>query len=383
MVYLDNAATSYPKPPQVIQAISTFLTSIGASPGRSAHSQAIAASRMIFRAREMVAQLLGGDDPERVVFTLNATEAINLALFGLLKEGDRVVVSSMEHNSVMRPLRALVEQRAISVETFECDGKGGVDFVALERLLSKSPALVITVHGSNVTGAIHPIARIGALAKSAGALFMVDAAQTVGKREIDVSSESIDILTFSGHKGLMGPQGTGGVFFAEGIRPEPLVYGGTGSRSESDRQPEFLPDCYESGTPNAPGIAGMLAGVEFILETGVRTICNHGLKLRERLVDGLGTIPGIHLFGPVEQDALPIISLTVQGIDNGMLAQLLNDDYGIGTRAGLHCAPCAHKAIGTYPAGTVRLSMGWFTTEDDVDLALRALGEIAANRRSV
>lgn len=377
MLYFDNAATTFPKPPRVYDAVNDYMRNVGVGAGRSAHRQAVAASRTLFDARERCAEVFGVRDAGRIVFTANATESLNLAVLGSATPGRRIVISSMEHNSVMRPLRFLRNERRVEVEVVPCLPDGTFELSLWEEALRKRPETVVVNHGSNVTGSIAPLAAIGTLCRKFGARFIVDAAQTAGLVPLDVEEANIDFLCCSGHKNLYGIQGTGVLYIREGCGPQPLVFGGTGSRSESDEQPTFLPDRYESGTRNMPGIASLAAGAEFVLKTGVREIFDHGSRLAGALLDGLRSIPRIHIYGPQNPGAmLPTVSITIDGVDNGAVAQRLNDEFDIAVRVGLHCAPMAHRTIGTFPDGTVRLSTGYFNTEEECNVLLGALKEI-------
>ena len=377
MIYADNAATSFPKPPQVYEAANAYMRSVAGSAGRSTHPHAVAASRMVFDTRERLAALFAISDASRIVFTLNATEALNLAILGSLRPGERVLVSSLEHNSVMRPLRFLQTERAVTIDVVPCGACGEFDLGRWESALRRRPALAMVNHGSNIIGSIAPIEELGALCRKQGVRFLVDAAQTAGIVGIDVERSNIDFLAFSGHKGLFGLQGTGGIFIRDGLEPQALKFGGTGSASESDEQPLFMPDRYESGTQNGPGLAALGAGVAFVLEKGTAAIFEHGCNLSAALLDGLRTIGRVRVHGPQTPRAmLPTVSLTVAGIDAASVAQRLGDEYAIATRVGLHCAPLAHRTIGTFPQGTVRISFGYFNTEEDVSRIIAALRAI-------
>jgi cysteine desulfurase family protein len=384
-IYLDNGATSFPKPPAVAAAMSHFLLNVGGSPGRSGHRLSQEAARVVFECREALAQLFGAPDSRRIVFTLNATQALNTAIYGILKPGDRVVTTAMEHNSTMRPLRDLQQRGVISLEVVPCDGTGRVDLDRLATTLRTRPRLLAVVHASNVSGAIAPLATIGALARAAGTLLLADAAQSAGALPIDVEADGIDLLAFTGHKALFGPQGTGGLWARPGVEPEPLYRGGTGSNSELEEQPTFWPDRLESGTQNAVGIAGLLAGVSFIAETGLPTIRAREEALTKRLLDGLSGSAGITVYGPpAAAERSPIVSLTFAGLVPSEAGFLLEEGFGVLTRVGLHCAPAAHRTLGTYPSGTVRLAPGYFTTEEQIDAAIEAcryLAEKKAGRR--
>lgn len=377
MIYLDNAATSWPKPPAVRRALDLYFDEAGGNPGRSAHRLSVAAARVVERTREAVATLLGIEDPSRLVFTHNATHALNLALYGTLKPGDHVVTTSMEHNAVMRPLRHL-ESQGVAVTVVACDREGTLDVDAVRRAFRRQTRLLVTTHASNVTGALLPIDRLGALAREQGVLYLVDASQTVGAVPIDLSTLPVDLLAFSGHKGLLGPTGTGGLYIREGVPLVPLIRGGTGSQSDSETQPAFLPDAYESGTPNVAGLAGLGAAVEFLRDVGVEQVRAHEVGLVARVLEEASAVPGLTVYGPRDPAArCGVLSFNLAGAVSSEVALALEASFGIMTRAGLHCAPAAHRTIGTFPTGTVRASVGWFNTLDDVDALLGALIEIA------
>lgn len=373
LIYMDNGATSFPKPPAVWEAMERFLREVGGSPGRSGHRLSQEAARIVFNCRESLAALFGVPDSRRIVFTVNATEALNVAILGLLKRGDRVVTTSMEHNSVMRPLRALVRSRGILLDIVKSDGAGRVNLQRLGEALAAGPRLVVVNHASNVTGAVAPLAEIGPMVKDAGSLFLVDAAQSAGVLPVDVEGSRIDLLAFTGHKGLLGPQGTGGLWVREGVEVEPVYRGGTGSNSELEEQPSFYPDRLESGTQNAVGLAGLHAGVEFIRERSVDALREHERNLARRLLEGLAQLSGIRIYGPgADGERTSVVSFTIEGMDPSEVGFLLDEAFGVLARTGLHCAPGAHRTIGTYPTGTVRLSPGCFTTGDAVDKVVEA-----------
>jgi len=381
LIYMDNGATSFPKPPGVSRAMLHFLNDVGGSPGRSGHRLSQEAARIVFDCRESLAALFAVPDSRRIAFTLNATEALNTALLGLLREGDRVVTTAMEHNSVMRPLRELVRSRGISLQMVSCDRQGRLDLDELEQALKMGPRLVAVNHASNVTGSVVSLERVGSLARSAGALLLVDAAQSAGVIPIDVVRDGVDILAFTGHKGLLGPQGTGGLWVAEGIEVEPLCRGGTGSNSELEEQPDFYPDRLESGTHNAVGLAGLRAGVEFLRTTGVDVIAAHERSLAARLLEGLGALQGVTLHGPAAgENRTSVVSFTIPGMAPSEIGFLLDEAFGVLTRVGLHCAPGAHRTIGTYPEGTVRLSPGYFTTPGEIEKVVEAIAYVAKKK---
>jgi cysteine desulfurase family protein len=380
MIYFDNAATSWPKPPGVAQAMLHFLDEIGANPGRSAHRLSVASARIVYAAREAVAALFHAPDPLRVVFGHNATEALNLVLRGLLRPGDHVVTGSMEHNSVMRPLRAL-ERQSVQLNIVPCSPQGLLDPADVEAAIQPNTAMIVLNHASNVVGTLSPVAEVGRIARWHDALLLVDAAQTGGAFPIDVQADHIDLLAFTGHKSLYGPMGTGGLIFGERVdvsRLEPLKRGGTGSRSEREEQPDFLPDMCESGTPNAVGLAGLKAGVRWVLERGVDAIHAHEQALTRRLIDGLKEISGVTVYGGLDASRqTATVSFNVAGMSSSEVGLQLDEEHGILCRVGLHCAPAAHKTIGTFPDGTVRFGLGVLNTVKQVDAAVQAVHRLA------
>lgn len=376
-VYLDNAATSWPKPPEVIAAMQAYLENGGGSPGRAAHGKSLASARMVYETRDALSSLFNATSPDRVIFTKNATEAINLLLFGFLNPGDHVIVSSMEHNAVMRPLRQL-ESRGVSLSVAACDSCGRLDPLTIKTALTPRTRLVLLVHASNVTGTLLPIAEVANIAREAGIRFAVDAAQTAGVHPIDVQSGGIDFLTFTGHKSLGGPQGTGGLVIGPDVDLRPLMFGGTGSASESENQPAFLPDKLESGTLNAIGIAGLGASLAALAEFGVENVLAHERKLMKLFRDGLKEMPDIEVYGPENTaESVGVLSLNVASRPCEEVGMELERDFDILTRTGLHCAPAAHRTIGTFGRGTVRFSVSRFNTESDIHAALEALSRIA------
>jgi cysteine desulfurase/selenocysteine lyase len=381
MIYFDNAATSWPKPPCVAEAMVHFVDEVGANPGRSGHRLSVEAGRIVYAVRDAIAELFNAPDPLRVVFGHNVTEALNLALRGLLQRGDHVVTSSMEHNSMMRPLRALVRE-GVELSVVPCSAQGALDPADVAATVRPNTRMIALNHASNVVGTLLPVAEVGRIARERDALLLVDAAQTAGAYPIDVQSDCIDLLAFTGHKSLYGPMGTGGLIIGERVdvrHMHPLTRGGTGSRSEHEEQPDFLPDMCESGTPNAVGLAGLGASLRWLLRRGVDAIRAHEAALAQRLIDGLGRIQGVATLGP--QDAsrqTATVSFTVAGRETSTIGLILDEKYGIMCRVGLHCAPAAHRTIGTFPAGTVRFGLGAFNTIQEVDDALaavRALGQ--------
>jgi cysteine desulfurase family protein len=383
MIYLDNAATSWPKPPQVKEAMNQFMEEVGANPGRSGHVLSIEAARIIYEVREVLSVLFHVKDSSRIVFTLNATESINLALKGLLKYKDHVITSSMEHNSVMRPLRDL-EKRGIGLTVVPCFEDGTLDPQEVEKKIKSNTKMVVLNHASNVTGTFLPIREVGKIAREYNLLFLVDAAQTAGAYPIDIERDGIDLLAFSGHKSLYGPQGTGGLVIGERINEKemiPLKQGGTGSRSEFEEQPDFLPDRFESGTPNGVGIAGLLAGIQFVLGKGVEQIRQNESTLLEKLIMGLKKIPQVKLYGPERQeDRIATLSFNFTYLSPSDGASRLEKEFGILCRPGLHCAPAAHHTIGTFPEGTIRFGLGAFNTAEEIEAAVQAVFQISKER---
>ena len=383
LIYFDNAATSWPKPPKVISAMVHFMEEVGANPGRSAHRLSVEASRIIYETREALAQLFNIADPLRIAFSLNGTESLNLALYGILRPGDHVITSSMEHNSVMRPLRAL-EREGVEVTVVPSSPEGFLDPADLEKAIKPNTKLIVLNHASNVVGTILPIAEAGEIARRHGLLLLVDAAQTAGAYPIDVEADKVDLLAFTGHKSLYGPMGTGGLYIGERVNLEefePLKRGGTGSRSELEEQPDFLPDMCESGTLNAVGLAGLGAGVRFVLEQGVDEIRRHEVELAQKLIMGLLVIPGVTVYGGHDAERqTATVSLNIEGLEPSEVGLRLDEEYGILCRVGLHCAPAAHKTIGTFPRGTVRFGLGYFNTLEEVERAVEAVEQVASRR---
>lgn len=378
MIYLDNAASSWPKPEETWRAMEHFMHHIGANPGRSGHRLSVEAGRILMDAREALADLFRIKDPLRISFTKNATEALNVAIHGILKSGDHCITTGMEHNSVMRPLRAL-QKIGVEVTLVPCSPDGELDPIDIKKAIKSNTKLIVTTHASNVTGTIIPIAEVGKIARSHDIPYCVDASQSAGSVPIDVEEMSIDLLAFTGHKALYGPQGTGGLYIRAGLEKDiaPLMQGGTGSRSESQEQPPFMPDKYESGTPNTVGIAGLAAGVRFCLAQGIEAIRSKEMALMRTLIDGLRTIPGIRLYGvAAPQKQIAICSFTVVNLSPAQITMALDEEFGIMSRGGLHCAPQAHKTIGTFPVGTTRLSAGYFNTAQDIEAAIAAIEAI-------
>ncbi len=380
-IYLDHAATSFPKPAVVCRRMNQVMTRLAANPGRSEHKSARKANQIIQETREEIAKLFSIPDARRVIFTCNATEAINLGLKGILSRGEHAVTSSVEHNAVIRPLKRL-ERAGVRYSLVPCSAQGDLDYRRLRKSLKPKTKLIILTHASNVTGRIFPIEEVGAFARSQGIYFMVDAAQTAGLLPIDVQRMNIGLLACPGHKSLYGPQGTGFLYVAEGIDLKPLKEGGTGIDSESDEQPEILPQRLESGTLNTPGIAGLGAGISFVLEQKVEKIWKKEMNLTRDLIQGLKKIKGVRVFGPAKtEERVPLVSFNMESMNPGEVGFLLDDLYDILVRTGLHCAPHAHRTLGTLPAGTVRASLGFFNTAEDIKALLKALHEISRLKR--
>jgi len=356
------------------------MSEIGANAGRSGHRLAVEAGRIVYEAREAVADLFNAPDPLRIVFGLNVTEAMNLALRGYLRPGDHVVASSMEHNAVMRPLRQL-EREGIELTILPCSPAGFLDPAAIEPVIRPNTAMIVLNHASNVVGSLLPIAEAGRIARDHDVLLAVDTAQTAGAYPIDVATDGIDLLGFTGHKGLYGPMGSGGLIVGERVdvkRLAPLKRGGTGSNSEREEQPGFLPDKYESGTANVVGLAGLAAGVRFVLANGVETIRAHEVTLTRRLIAGLQSIPNVTVYGGLDAELqTATVSFNVAGRLPSDVGLRLDEEFEILCRVGLHCAPAAHKTIGTFPTGAVRFGLSYFNTAEEVDRALAAVATIA------
>jgi len=377
-IYLDNAATTFPKPEQVYRAVDRTLREIGTGSGRGGYARGIEATRLVFEARETLARFFGIADSARLVFTHSATESLNLAIGGLLRAGDHVVTTSMEHNSLVRPLYRAA-QMGIEVTWVEGDRNGLVDSRRIGAAIRPNTRLVALSHCSNVTGTIQPIEEIASLARKSGALLLLDAAQSAGVFRIDVRGMMIDLLAAPGHKGLFGPQGTGLLYIADGVELTPLLVGGTGGQSAGPDQPAAMPERFESGTPNTPGIAGLKAGVEFLLEAGLAALRRKEIELTRSLLEGLRSIPGVTVHGPRSaEERCGLVSFTVAGFDPSRVGFHLDRDYALCVRVGLHCAFSAHKTIGTYPEGTVRVSPGYFNTDGDIEAFLKALRSIVA-----
>ena len=381
-IYFDNASTTFPKPKAVPEAVYRFMTEVGSNINRGCYEQAYSVENMVFETRQMLCELFGGQDCKNVVFTKNVTESLNDLLKGFLKPGDHVLVSSMEHNAVMRPLVQL-EGQGVTFTRVPCAGDGSLLLEELPRLLRPNTRAVVMTHASNVCGTMLPLEEVGAFCAEHGLRFFVDSAQTAGVWPVNMEALHADAIAFTGHKGLLGPQGVGGFLLREDLigQLEPLLTGGTGSLSHTEEVPAFMPDRFEAGTLNLPGILGLHAGLAWLGETGIDAVRAHELKLTGRFLDGVRELKNIRVAGRGDLcGRTGVVSLVPAACDPGKVAFELDETYGIMTRVGLHCAPSAHKTLGTYPTGTVRFSFGWWNTETEVDTAVQALAELTQVR---
>jgi len=382
-IYFDNAATSWPKPTCMIEAMVDFNNNIGANPGRSAHRLSIEAARILFNIRELMASLIGAKDPDTIIFTRNATEGLNILIHGLLKPGDHVITTSMEHNSVMRPLRSK-EKEGIEITVIKSSSEGELDPKDVLKAIKKNTTLIITTHASNVVGTIMPIDEIAKIARERDIIYCIDGAQTVGSVNIQVKEQLIDILVFTGHKSLYGPQGTGGIYLKKGLekRIKPLEQGGTGSRSEYEEHPDFMPDRFESGTPNTIGIAGLGASIDYIKTLGVENIRKKEMHLTKLFLDAVTSIKGVKVYGVNDVNKkIPVVSFNIKGMMPSDISYILDREFNIMSRPGLHCAPSAHRTIGSFPEGTVRFGFGMFNTEEEIKIAAEAIEKIALGQK--
>ena len=377
MIYLDNAATTIHKPPEVAEVVKQAILTAG-NAARGAHSVSLSASRTVFETRQKLAQLFSCPRPDHVVFTMNSTEALNIAIYGLLSSGDHVISTDLEHNSVLRPLYDL-QTRGVFVDFVSADRRGNVRYEDFEALFRENTKLVVCTHASNLTGNVLDIAYISKIAHAHGARLIVDASQTAGSIPIDMQKMGIDVLCFTGHKGLMGPQGTGGLCIQPGVEIRPLLRGGTGVHSYDKNQPQAYPTRLEAGTLNGHSIAGLDAALDFLLAQGVETIGTRERSLMRRFYDGVRDIPGVTVYGDFSQEArAAIVALNIHDYDSSEVSDVLFTDYGIATRPGAHCAPRMHEALGTEKQGAVRFSFSYFNTEEEDDAAIHAVRELAA-----
>lgn len=373
-IYLDNAATSYPKPYTVIDKMSYFMKNIGATTGRGAYKSEIESDRLVYNCRKSLCRLFNFDIPSNIVFTYNITEALNLTINGILKDGDHVIISSIEHNSVTRPLKILEKSRNIHISKVPCNCSGISDIMKIEKLIKPNTRLIVFTHASNVLGTIQPIKEIGLIARKHRIPFLVDSAQTAGAYPIDVKKDNIDFLAFTGHKSLLGPTGTGGLLINCNQDINPLKAGGTGSDSKYPYQPNYLPNKFEAGTLNTVGIVGLLEGVKYINKLGIDSIREKEKSIIKYALNKLSNIPKIKIYGPKDINKIVgVISFNIEGIPCDEVGSELDEKYGIMVRVGFHCAPTAHKIMGTYNTGAVRISIGLFNTKKDIDSLFEAL----------
>ncbi|MBR2698751.1 MAG: aminotransferase class V-fold PLP-dependent enzyme [Clostridia bacterium] len=377
MIYLDNAATTMMKPSCVAEAVTAALTSLG-NASRGAHEGALNTNRLLYKTRGKLAAFFGCPKSEQVIFTNNSTEALNIAISGTLRPGDHAITTVLEHNSVLRPLYRLQVERGVSLSFVHADRRGCIDYADFERLIQPSTRAIVCTHASNLTGNLLDIRRIGAIAAAHGLLFIVDASQTAGVVPIDMVDMGISLLCFTGHKSMMGPQGTGGLLINGDIEVEPFKVGGTGVQSFLTGQPREYPTRLEAGTLNGHGIAGLSAAVDFIRRTGIDAIRAHEIKLARRFCEAVSAIPGVVTYGDFTTwERCPVVALNIGNADSALVCDALSCDYGIATRAGAHCAPLMHRAMGTEQQGAVRFSFGYYNTDADVDAAVQAVSEIA------
>lgn len=378
MIYLDNAATTFPKPPSVYESVMKAMKVYGANPGRGSHAMAIEGARIIYETRELLAELFNLDDPLKVIFTFNATDSLNMAIKGILKPGGHVVTTQMEHNSVLRPIKEM-EKNGIENTIVKCGPDGSLNPYDLEKAINKSTKLIVTTHVSNLTGTIFPVEEIGEICRAYKIPYLLDASQSAGVLTIDMKKLNISFLAVPGHKGLLGPQGTGALLINSDIEIKQLKEGGTGSQSSSMEHPDFYPDKLEAGTHNLPGIAGLNAGLKYILKRGTESIYSHEKKLLDIFITEMKKNPKIIIYGPESLEYRSgVVPVNIEGMDSSEVANILDREYGIAVRPGLHCAPLAHKAIGTEKIGAVRFSLGPFNKRKDIRAAVKALNEIAA-----
>lgn len=377
MIYLDNAATTYPKPKSVYKNVMDAMTKYGANPGRGSHAMAIEGARVIYETRELLAELFNLDDPMKVILTFNATDGLNMAIKGILRPGDHVVTTAMEHNSVLRPIKEL-ENIGVENTIVSCSHEGKINVEDIEAAIKTNTRMVVTTHVSNLTGTIFPIEKIGEMCKRRNVLYLVDGSQSAGVLEIDMQKQHIDFLAVPGHKGLLGPQGTGALLINSDAEIKELKEGGTGSESSNPHQPNFYPDKLEAGTHNLPGIAGLNAGLKYILNKGTKSILSHEKNILETFINEMRKNPKIVIYGPEDiNDRSGVVPVNIAGMDSSEVAYILDTEYNIAVRPGLHCAPLAHKTIGTENIGAVRFGIGPFTKISDVIAAVKALNEIS------
>lgn len=380
-IYLDNASTTFPKPSAVTDKMVDFMKNIGSSPGRGGYSNAIEAGRLVFKTRELINTFFNGPNSENVIFTQNITMSLNTVIKGMFKPGWHIITTSMEHNSVMRPLRSLETNEKIKLTVIPCSKDGSIDISNIEKAITGDTRAVVMTHASNLTGTIMPVEEIGRICRDNNLFFILDSAQSAGILDIDCRKMHIDILAFTGHKSLLGPPGIGGFIISDKANAltSPLIEGGTGSNSHMETHPDTLPDKFESGTLNTVGIVGLKAGIEFINNEGLRNIRLHEAKLTDLFISGLKDIKGVDIYGPLDSiKQTGTISINIKNTDPAEIAYILDSEYGIMTRPGIHCTPSSHKTIGTFPRGTIRFSIGYFNTEDDIMYTLDTIRKISS-----
>lgn len=383
-IYLDNASTTFPKPKQVAEAVYRYMTQVGSNISRGGYDSAYRTEEIVYETRQNLADLFHAADCKNVIFTKNVTESLNIILKGFLQPGDHVIVSSMEHNAVMRPLVQLCSN-GVSFTRVQCAKDGTMDSKKLAECLQKNTKMVVMTHASNVCGTLLPIREIGQFCRNHNLKFAVDTAQTAGVYDIDMQKMNIDALAFTGHKGLLGPQGIGGFILQEDMieKIEPLISGGTGSISHTEEIPHFMPDRFEAGTMNLPGIIGLNAGLNWLKQATVEKIRHHELELTQYFLDGISSLDNKNIRAVGRKDSsgrTGVVSVVVENREMAQIAYELDSEYGIMTRVGLHCAPSAHKTLGTYPEGTIRFSFGWQNTKEDIDIAVNALATLAGDK---
>jgi cysteine desulfurase family protein len=376
LIYFDNAATSWPKPDKVIKAIIDYQNKFAANPGRSGHRMSLESARMIFETRMKITKFFNGDEPLNLIFTQNVTHSLNIVVKGLLKQGDHIITTSMEHNAVMRPINELLKIKKIEMSSIKCTTEGKVDINEVKKSIKTNTRIIFMTAASNVTGTVMPLEEVGKIAKEKGIIFCVDAAQAAGVIPIDVKKMNIDLLAFTGHKSLFGPTGIGGLYIKKGLEVniEPLLTGGTGSRSEFEIHPDFMPDRFEAGTPNVLGIAGLNAGIDFVNSIGLDEICKHEHKLLKYFIDEVNKNDRINIYGSKNlENRIGVVSFNILDKPPSEISEILDEKFSIMSRPGLHCAPSAHKTIKTFPQGTVRFSFNFFNTIEEVEIAVNAL----------
>ena len=382
MIYLDNAATTFHKPDGVIEAVAEAMRHMGNS-GRGSHEASLGAARMIYETREMLAELFGLGNPQNVAFTANSTMSLNMAIQGSFRPGDHVITTALEHNSVLRPLYKMRE-RGVELTIINADSAGNICYEEMERAIRLNTKGIVCTHGSNLTGNLVDIERVGKICRKASILLIVDASQTAGVFDIHMERMGIDVLCFTGHKGLMGPQGTGGICIGDGVCISPLMVGGSGTHSFLEEHPSRMPEALEAGTLNSHGIAGLHAALKFIRKTGIENIRRRELALMRQFYNGIADIPGVRLYGNFSdlENHAPVAALNIRDYDSGEVSDELAETYRICTRAGAHCAPLMHRALGTEEQGAVRFSFSYFNTEEEIDAAVRAVRELAEDTAS-